>query len=520
VVSHTAAPIMTVSPLRLLIRERPGLRLAFGTGLAVLGLALIGNALSPRWVPPVLTVESGYRSLPPLPDLPQPDRTVVDGGMAREEIDFPVRDTVLRGTVLSPREPGRYPALVLVHGAGPGHRADLIETAEHLTRTGMVTLVYDKRTVGYAAATNRDFGLLADDALAAIDLLRRRGDVDPARTGLWGISEGGWVVPIAAARAPERVAFAVLVSAPVVSPSEQVAWGLATGLARLGAPGGLTSAAVTVLGFGGPNYVDHDPLPALEQTRQPVLALYGTRDTAVPVVDSARKLASALDRASNRTYTIRFFAGADHGLRIDAQFAPEYLATIAAWVHGLPGTARPLPGAQVAGTPPRQQYQAGAVIASPWYADGTARTIALAVAAAGYLAAPLATFVTRRRRCRPATGRSADAVWARIRRPLRLLTVAAISTQLLLFLVLGASVALALTGTGSPFVINGAWLVVRLAAFLTVVLAVGSLDAVLAAHRDSGRPRGIETLAVLGSFGATGLLLLLAASWGLFAVYW
>jgi dienelactone hydrolase len=125
-------------------------------------------------------------------------------------VRVPVRHAVLGGTVLSPSEPGRRPGVILVHGAGSGRRAGLIGVAERFAGAGIVALAYDKRTVGYSAVTNRDFGLLAEDALAAAELLRLRRDVDPQRVGLWGISEGGWVAPIAAASAPERVAYAIL----------------------------------------------------------------------------------------------------------------------------------------------------------------------------------------------------------------------------------------------------------------------------------------------------------------------
>lgn len=173
---------------------RSRLRVAVGAGLAVLGLAVLGNALSPSWEPRRLPA---YGSLPPMPE-PASSAGSANGEIQREDVRVPVREEVLRGTVVSPAAAGRHPAVVLVHGAGPGRRSDLIELAEHFARAGIVALVYDKRNVGYSAVTNRDFGLLAEDALVSVRLLRQRENVDPARVGLWGISEGGWVVPIAA----------------------------------------------------------------------------------------------------------------------------------------------------------------------------------------------------------------------------------------------------------------------------------------------------------------------------------
>jgi len=48
-------------------------------------------------------------------------------------------------------------------------------------------------------------------------------EIDAARIGLWGISQGGWVAPLAATRS-DRVAFLVLVASAGVSPAEQMRW--------------------------------------------------------------------------------------------------------------------------------------------------------------------------------------------------------------------------------------------------------------------------------------------------------
>jgi pimeloyl-ACP methyl ester carboxylesterase len=48
-------------------------------------------------------------------------------------------------------------------------------------------------------------------------------EIDERRVGLWGISQGGWVAPLAATRS-ERIAFLVLVASIGVSPAEQMRW--------------------------------------------------------------------------------------------------------------------------------------------------------------------------------------------------------------------------------------------------------------------------------------------------------
>ncbi len=504
---------------------RSKLRVAVGAGLAVLGLTMLGNAFSPSWEPRKLPADLAYGSLPPMPE-PTSSTGSANGEIQREDIRIPVSEEVLGGTVVSPAENGRYPAVVLVHGAGPGQRSDLIELAEHFARTGIVALVYDKRSVGYSAVTNRDFGLLAEDALAAVGLLRQRDDVDPARVGLWGISEGaGWVVPSAASLAPDEVAFTVLVSGPIMSPLQQSAWGVDSGLHRLSAPEGLREAVAKALGLGksgGFDYITYDPVPALERVSQPVLAIYGTQDSAVPIVQSSRELEAALERGGNQSYAIRFFAGAGHGLRVsDGEFAPGYLETTVEWVKGLPATAEPPPGTQIAGATPVQQYAADAAPSPPPYATVPALVAAFGLAGAGFLAGPVAALVTRRASGGMAKLAGDAETWREIRRLLRWLAVSGISTHLLFNLVLGASIALALTQTGSPLVVNGGWLLVRLAALLTVVLAVASADAAVSAARNNGwRPTGVQAVSLICSFGASGVLLLLASYWGLFAFRW
>ncbi len=491
---------------------RASLRVAVGAGLAVLGLAAIGNWLSPPWEPRELPAARAYGPLPPAPE-PASSAGPTDGDIEQRDVRIQVREEVLDGTMFSPAEAGRHPAVVLVHGAGPGDRSRLIALALSFARAGIVALAYDKRTVGYSAATNRDFGLLAEDALAAVRLLRSRDGVDPSRVGLWGISEGGgWVGPIAASRAPDEVAFAVLVSAPMVTPKQQLVWGAETGLDRLGAPKGLRSAVARALTIGGFGYVDYDLLPAMERVGQPVLAIYGTRDTAVPVVQSSKELAAALERGGNRSYAIRFFAGADHGLRAgDGGLASDYLQTMTGWIQGLPATAQPPAGMRVTGATPVQRYAADEAPRPPSYATGRALAVALGLAIVGFLAGPIAALVARRRR-----GDSVEPVggaegWREIRTPLRWLAASAISTHLLFNLVLGAAVALALTNTGSPPVLNGGWAAVRLVALATVALAVASLDAAASAARGGWRPTGAQAASLVGSFGATGVLLLLAA---------
>jgi hypothetical protein len=74
-----------------------------------------------------------------------------------------------------------------VRGTAAGKSSNRLR--RRFARRGVITLIYDKRTIGYSLL-RRDYGLLAVDAAAAVALLATRRDVDPSRLGLWAQSEG------------------------------------------------------------------------------------------------------------------------------------------------------------------------------------------------------------------------------------------------------------------------------------------------------------------------------------------
>ncbi|MFC4056970.1 alpha/beta hydrolase family protein [Planomonospora corallina] len=501
------------------IGELSGMRVGRGVvgvaaGLVMVVLAALGYVLPPPFDPSPLVPDPAFRTLPAQPaDELRP--VPAAASITVEEVTVPARGTDLRATVRAPRAPGRHPAMVFVQGAGPGLREEFTEQAEWLARAGIVTLVYDKRTVGYDFR-HRDFGLLADDALRMLAVLRGRPDVDPGRAGLWGVSEGSWVVPIAASRSAD-VGFAVLVSAPNVSPLRQVSWALGEQLDRLRAPSGVRELLIRAMSAVDMNFLRHDGVPALRGVRRPVLALYGTRDPSIPFVESSQTLTRALAEGGDPAYTIRYLAGADHGMRVDGgPFAAGYLETLANWVTGLPGTAEP--EVPVAGATPVQRYEASDVPTAPWYASGTVLGFTLFLAAVGYVAGPVAALAIR---LRGGDGAAAGArLWPPIRRRFRrmaqtgvglLVSVAAFITLLVLFSVNQAG--------AWPAVLAG-WLVVRALALLMLLQEVTATAAVVSALREGWQPSRPQYVAVAGVLGSTGLLLVAAAYYGLFAFPW
>jgi dienelactone hydrolase len=308
--------------------------------------------------------------------IPAAPASAAPAGLSRTEVRFRGDGGVLlHGTVITPIPDGtRRPGLVLLGGSDWKTRDQLEAEAEAFARHGVSTMVYDKRTVGYSQ-THRDYGVLATDALAALESLRSSAAVDPARVGLWGLSEGAWVAPLAASRSSD-VAFVVTAGAVGMSPAQQSAWYWGNLLRHDGVSGSMLRAfAVTgtrfAIGAGLFPEADYDPVPLLQSVRQPVLALWGVEDINHPPAQSSEIMRAALERGGNRHYTIGFIpdAGPDLHRTLDGGFdhlsglAPGYPELVVSWITGLPDGPPVIGGQPV----PHQDRQAVALAPLSWY---------------------------------------------------------------------------------------------------------------------------------------------------------
>ncbi|MCC2277234.1 prolyl oligopeptidase family serine peptidase [Streptomyces sp. ET3-23] len=345
--------------------------------------------------------------------LTAPGAYAAGDGLVRQEVTFRGGGgLVLHGTVLGKEGapgPGPEPGIVLVGGSGPGPRDEYRQEAEAFARAGITTLVYDKRTVDYSLL-HRDFGLLADDALAGVRLLQGRSGVDPHQVGLWGFSEGGWVAPLAASRSADDVAFVVTIGGSGYDPLRTQAWNLTTHLHHrgVGAPFRRTMAGPAAQFMGGTGLfpaADYDPVPVLERLRRtPVLALWGDHDTQVPPRESARILRETLARAGNRHAVIGFVAdGAHNGHRTSDGFdriggplfhgkklgdlAPGYAQTMTSWVRAVAAGHPPVSSAAPA---PGQVLDSTPVPAHAWYT-----WLAPALLLLGFAAYPVTALLRR-----------------------------------------------------------------------------------------------------------------------------
>jgi uncharacterized protein len=317
-----------------------------------------------------------------------------------EAVRFQSGDVTLAGTLFIPDERGRHPAIVLFHGSGPEPRNPSV--ADWFARQGVIALTYDKRGVGESTGDFRavSFTELSDDGLAAIQLLRARPDVDAERIGVWDLSQGGWLGPLAASRSKD-VKFVIAVSGPGVSPAEQMVFYYASQLRRDGlAEADIAEASAlrrivwTYLSTGE-GYeetkaalersasrpwlanlaaqqdglfrrsasdilhdaalrariwfraeANYDPRIALRKLSVPALFVFGDADELVPVSQSISIIESTLRESGHQRAVIKVLPGADHVIRVvqsdgRRSYAPGYLETIEDWLaRTLPDVAR------------------------------------------------------------------------------------------------------------------------------------------------------------------------------------
>jgi dipeptidyl aminopeptidase/acylaminoacyl peptidase len=157
-----------------------------------------------------------------------------DFALDERQVRIPTAAGELDGVLALP-EGGDAPAgvVLFVHGDGP---VDATSDGmyrpiwEDIARAGYASLSWSKPGVGASAGDWLDQSM-ADRAAEVGDVLdwvHQQPDLARARTGLWGASQGGWVVPAVAAHRDD-VAFTILVS-PAVSWLRQGRFHLLAGL--------------------------------------------------------------------------------------------------------------------------------------------------------------------------------------------------------------------------------------------------------------------------------------------------
>jgi pimeloyl-ACP methyl ester carboxylesterase len=372
-----------------------------------------GNTIEGNWLQYGTTTPLVMKRVDKLPEIIRPQTPKKPYPYIEEEVAYENQSANVRiaGSLTLPKGKGPFPAVLLIAGSGALDRDETISyhkpflvLADHLTRRGIAVLRVDKRGVGkstgekpvgdYAITTLLD---LADDALAGVEYLKSRKEIDPKRIGLIGHSEGGVVGPIVATRSPD-VAFLVMLAGLGQNNGDIIIFQKCLAAKERGADEStlalmrswykrlyallaedtdsataekkiralhatLTDDEKKRIGWPDnelnheivdqlrPHWrcdLRHDPCAVLRQVRCPVLALGGELDRLVPAKENLAGIAEALKAGGNKHFTVREFPGMNHGFQTvppdhtpgkasDGEtMSPLVLQTISDWIIGFP----------------------------------------------------------------------------------------------------------------------------------------------------------------------------------------
>jgi dienelactone hydrolase len=229
----------------------------------------------------------------------------------------------LGGMLFVPAGDGPFPAAVIIHGSGTSRRDSgwYLTLTQHLQQHGVVVLLPDKRGSEKSEGDWRtsSFEDLATDTLAAIEFLNTQQGIPLTSVGIVGMSQGGWIAPIAAS-ASSDVDFVVSMVGSAVTPREQLIYEENHNLRQMGFLPGISNAVALastayIRNVAQADFWDrvtnYDPVPYWQEVNVPALALYGADDTNVPSEESARRL-NALSKPNLR---IEIYEGSGHALQ-------------------------------------------------------------------------------------------------------------------------------------------------------------------------------------------------------------
>jgi uncharacterized protein len=216
--------------------------------------------------------------------------------------------------------PGTRPkaGLVLLHGSARKDSVRMSALAQLLADAGFAVLTYDKRGIGKSGGSFQDnddenaFTLLAEDAAAAFRILQAHPRLAGVPLGILGISQGGWVGPIAATRV-ESAAFMVLWSGPVCTVGEELHFGA---FAKKITDFSMKTEAARIrkhMESAPRRESDWDPREVLSRLSLPTLWIFGGRDNSIPVELSVARLEEMI-KGGHGNFEYRIFPEQGHSL--------------------------------------------------------------------------------------------------------------------------------------------------------------------------------------------------------------
>jgi pimeloyl-ACP methyl ester carboxylesterase len=283
----------------------------------------------------------------------------------REEITVERGGTLLAGSIWLPTDPV---AAVLMHpGSGSSNRDNdgyFTALRSHFLHNRIAVASFDKRGVGGSTGDWLEAGIetQAGDLVACAENVRRHPALTGATFGIFGHSQGGWVV-VEAAGSDFEIGFVVVNSGPGVSVmlqdryahrreleaasvgADEIEERLAlfdqvVELASLDVAYEEVAARADLAPYLSSNAAHwrfwkeifrYDPVDAMGRIKAPLLAVFGEKDVLVPVPESVALFRAHVDAG---LLQIEVFPDADHRLQIDdlRNLAPGYLDRVTGFV--------------------------------------------------------------------------------------------------------------------------------------------------------------------------------------------
>jgi uncharacterized protein len=293
-----------------------------------------------------------------------------------EALRIPIGDYLLAGTLMLPLAAGPHPAVVLCHLANTHQRDYYRLYAAPFVQHGIAAFIYDKRGSGESTGTPlfSEIFELADDATAVVRALQGHPALRAGAIGLWGMSNGAWVAPLAADRVG-NAAFVIGASVAGVSPARQEQFRRANVAHALGASPGAVALIERLweqffrFAIDGqwndqleatllevytdqelqrlPPHPEHsphlqpvppraliadirankggtwpaggfDPAPVYARLACPIFCIWGQDDTVLPVEEGMQRLEHALAEHKHPSYHLQIVPHATHLLYLSA----------------------------------------------------------------------------------------------------------------------------------------------------------------------------------------------------------
>jgi dipeptidyl aminopeptidase/acylaminoacyl peptidase len=313
-----------------------------------------------------------------------------------EEITFRSSHFKIVGDLMIPGKAEKPPVVIFVHGDGPARRYPSLKynkLIQQVFKSGFALFYYDKPGYGESEGKFTPGLLFKERASILVDTvahIKQNTNINPKRIGVMGISQAGYVMPLAIAQLDD-ISFMIAISCPARNSIDQSAYLVEKQLlcegytkkeaqkvkryyiqrAKARSYKKYKEAAeflsnnpfIKSIGWGkikseerfkpinSKSQALFNPVIILRRTKIPVLAIFGELDTQIDPIIGVRGYTRALKRANNKNFLVKLFPNADHGINItetgclkeikkrarqgNIEPVPEYLELITDWLKKL-----------------------------------------------------------------------------------------------------------------------------------------------------------------------------------------